>query len=210
MRLILASSSPRRRELISRLSPRFDVISPEIDETRRAGEPLVGYVRRLSRQKAEAVAQALGSSPALIIAADTIVILAADTIGIDDDGELLGKPTDAADARRMLQQLRGRAHEVITAFTLHQRGLRERIITRHERTVVHMREFSDAEIDAYVATGDPLDKAGSYAIQNEEFHPVARIEGSYSNVVGLPLEALELALRETGYPLRLTQSRSAD
>ena len=99
----------------------------------------------------------------------------------------------------MLRRLRGRAHDVITAFTLHRHGDGATVITRQERTVVRMRHFSDAEIDAYIETGDPLDKAGSYAIQNEAFHPVERIEGSYSNVVGLPLEALETALGEIGF-----------
>ena len=154
MRLILASSSPRRRELLSQLGLKFEVIKPDIDETRREGEDLVGYVRRLSREKAETVVQALSDSPALIISADTIVVLAADTVGVDEDGGLLGKPTDAADARRMLKRLRGRAHEVITAFTLNRHGQRPRVITRHERTIVHMRDFTDAEIDAYIKTGD--------------------------------------------------------
>ncbi len=199
MRLILASSSPRRRELLAKLNPRFEVIKPEIDESLRDGELLVDYVRRLSREKAEAVARTLDTAPALILAADTVVILAADTIGVDEAGDLLGKPTDAADARLMLLRLRGRAHEVITAFTLHRHDAGAAVITRHERTVVHMRHFSDAEIDAYIETGDPLDKAGSYAIQNEAFHPVERIEGSYSNVVGLPLEALEAALGEIDF-----------
>ena len=198
MRLILASSSPRRRELLCQLGLDFEIIKPEIDESRRAGEALVDYVRRLSREKAEAVVQALGAAPALVIPADTIVILAADTTGVDESGYLLGKPADAADARRMLTRLRGRAHDVITAFTLYRHGAGQRVITRHERTIVHMRDFSDAEIDAYIATGDPLDKAGGYAIQNEAFRPVARIEGSYSNVVGLPLEALRAAMNEIG------------
>ena len=198
MRLILASSSPRRRELLAKLNLQFEVIKPEIDESLGDGELLVDYVRRLSREKAEAVARTLDNSSALILAADTIVI-AADTIGVDEAGDLLGKPTDAADARRMLRRLRGRAHDVITAFTLHRHGAGATVITRQERTVVHMRHFSDAEIDAYIETGDPLDKAGSYAIQNEAFHPVERIEGSYSNVVGLPLEALKTALGEIGF-----------
>ncbi len=193
MRLILASSSPRRRELLAQLGLRFEIIQPDIDESRRADEELVGYADRLSREKAEAVARQLDSRPALIIAADTIVM---------DDGELLGKPADAADARRMLRQLRGRQHLVVTAFTLYQAGATARVITRHARTVVEMRDISDSEIDAYIASGAPLDKAGAYGIQNEEFRPVARIEGSYSNVVGLPLDKLQAALRELGYASR--------
>ena len=190
MRLILASSSPRRRELLAGLGLRFEIIKPDIDESRRAAEDLVEYAERLSREKAEAVARTLDETPALIISADTIVM---------DGGELLGKPADDGDARRMLRMLRGREHAVVTAFTLYRAGDAPRVITRHARTAVEMRAFSEAEIDAYVATGDPLDKAGAYGIQNEEFRPVARIEGSYSNVVGLPLEALKAALGDIGF-----------
>ena len=199
MRLILASSSPRRQELLSQLGPAFEIIKPDIDESHRQGEDLVRFVERLSREKAEAVVATLDRTPALIISADTIVVLAVDTIGIDEAGDLLGKPADAAEARRMLQRLRKRAHQVITAFTLYRQGSQPRVITRHVRTVVHMRDFTDDEIDAYIATGDPLDKAGAYAIQNEAFQPVERIEGSYSNVVGLPLAELKAALKEIGY-----------
>ena len=205
MRLILASSSPRRRELLSQCGLRFEIVKPDIDETRLPHEPLITYVERLSRQKAAAVAENFGAELALIIAADTIVVLAADSIGIDAEGELLGKPADAADARAMLRRLRGRAHQVITAFTLHMHAQPARIITRHVRTRVHMRDFTNAEIDVYVASGDPLDKAGSYAIQNEAFHPVARIEGSYSNVVGLPMEAVSAAFAEIGWPITKTE-----
>ena len=205
MRLILASSSPRRQELLTQLGLRFEIIKPEIDESRLDGENLIEYAERLSREKAEAVVNALDSSPTLVISADTIVILAADTIGVDQDGELLGKPADAADARRMLQNLRNRAHQVITAFTVYLKAQPPRVITRHAETAVHMRDYSDAEIDAYIASGDPFDKAGGYAIQNEAFHPVARIEGSYSNVVGLPLDELQAALREVGCPAEQLQ-----
>ena len=190
MRLILASSSPRRRELLAGLDLRFEIIKPDIDESRRAAEDLVEYAERLSREKAEAVARTLDERPALVISADTIVM---------DGGELLGKPADDGDARRMLRTLRGREHEVVTAFTLFRAGDTPRTITRHARTAVEMRAFSEAEIDAYVATGDPLDKAGAYGIQNEAFRPVARIEGSYSNVVGLPLDELKAALGDIGF-----------
>ncbi len=188
MRLILASSSPRRQELLRQLFSGFEVIKPEINEARLTGEALVAYAERLSREKAAAVAKTLDGSPALIIAADTIVI--------DHEGDLLGKPADAADARRMLRHLRGRAHQVVTAFTLRQTANPPRKITRYARTTVYMRDYSDAEIDAYIASGDPFDKAGGYAIQHEAFHPVASIEGSYSNVVGLPLDELREVLKE--------------
>ena len=187
MRVILASSSPRRRELLAQLGLRFDIIKPNIDETRRPAEDLVDYAERLSREKAEAVARLLDARPALIISADTIVL---------DGDELLGKPADNADARRMLRQLRNRGHVVVTAFTLYRAGAAPRVSTCHARTVVEMRDLSDAEIEAYIASGDPLDKAGAYGIQNEEFRPVAGFDGSYSNVVGMPLDELRTALKD--------------
>ena len=204
MRLILASSSPRRRELLAQLGLQFEVIKPAIDESRLRGEAPVAYAERLSREKAEAVARSLAAPPALIISADTIVILPAGADNADDDGELLGKPRDAAQARDMLVRLRNRAHYVVTAFTLRLVSPRPRIITRHARTIVRMRDYSDDEIDAYIASGDPFDKAGAYAIQNEAFHPVARVEGSYSNVVGLPLDELRAALEAIDCELPLT------
>ena len=192
MRLILASSSPRRQELLRQLVSDFEVMAPAIDEARRQGEALFAYAERLSRQKAAAVARKLGAAPALIIAADTIVI--------DHEGALLGKPADAADARRMLRHLRGRAHLVLTAFTLRRTANPPRALSGHARTKVFMRAYSDGEIDGYIASGDPFDKAGGYAIQNEAFRPVARIDGSYSNVVGLPLEDVKSALTALGFP----------
>lgn len=188
MRIILASSSPRRQELLSQLGLGFEVIKPDIDESRRADEHVVEYAERLSREKAAAVMSSLDDSPCIVIAADTIVI--------DHEGALLGKPADAADARYMLRHLRARAHHVVTAFTVRRNSQPPQAYTGHARTAVYMRDFTDAEIDAYIASGDPFDKAGGYAIQNESFHPVARIEGSFSNVVGLPLDELQQALNE--------------
>jgi MAF protein len=206
---ILASSSPRRRELLSSLGIDFIVVKPQVDETRHPGEPPLDYVARLSRDKAIDVAARL-DEPAAVLAADTVVILGADTLGVDEHGEILGKPVDADDARDMLRRLRGRTHQVCTALTLVQVsdvGTRYIVslqtpITRITRTDVTMRDYSDAEIEAYIATGDPFDKAGSYAIQHPEFNPVATIEGSYTNVVGLPLETLRDMLAEIGWPVR--------
>lgn len=196
MRLILASSSPRRRDLLASLGLTFDIIKPEIDETQHPGEDPYTFVQRLSREKAAAVAAKI-EAPATILAADTIV-LAADTIGVDAAGDILGKPVDADDARAMLRRLRGREHIVCTAFTLHHRPADDsddsQIITEAVKTRVTMRRYTDAEIDAYIASGDPFDKAGSYAIQNEAFAPVAHIDGDYNNVVGLPLDAVRAAL----------------
>ncbi len=196
---ILASSSPRRRELLASLGIAFTVVKPEIDETQHPGEASLDYVRRLSQQKAAHVAAHL-PPPAAVLAADTVVILAADTLGVD--GEILGKPVDAEDARQMLKRLRGRVHQVYTALTLLvlDHGNARQEMTNVTRTDVYMRDYSDADIEAYIATGDPFDKAGSYAIQHEEFHPVERIEGSYTNVVGLPLETLHAMLAEIGWP----------
>ena len=188
MRIILASSSPRRQQLLRELGLPFAVVKPDIDESRCCGEALQDYVARLSREKAAATT--LDDVPALVIAADTIVI--------DHEGELLGKPADAVDARRMLRRLRNRQHAVVTAFTLLYSCDPPRTITRRVRTAVTMRDYSDTEIDAYIASGDPFDKAGGYAIQDETFHPVASIVGSYSNVVGLPLDELKENLSEFG------------
>lgn len=201
---ILASSSPRRRELLASLGVDFTIYKPEIDEYKRTDETPQAYVERLSIEKAEAVAGQLAAAdqlggPALILAADTVVILAADTIGIETNGELLEKPRDADDARHMLRRLRGRAHLVVTAITLLRLGHPTKMLTRATSTTVHMRDYADDEIEAYIATGDPFDKAGSYAIQHEGFHPVDHIEGSYSNVVGLPLETLRAALADIGW-----------
>ena len=201
---ILASSSPRRRELLASLGVDFEIVKPQIDETQRPGEAPLDYVARLSREKAAAVAARL-AEPAAVLAADTVVILGADTLGVDDRGDILGKPVDAEDARAMLRRLRGRTHQVCTALTLIYMNARARPalpLTTITRTDVTMRAYTDDEIEAYIASGDPFDKAGSYAIQHAEFNPVARIDGSYTNVVGLPLETLRQMLAQIGYPVR--------
>lgn len=198
MRFILASSSPRRRDIISDMIESFEIIKPDIDETQHADEPPLRYVTRLSYEKAQAVANQL-TDEATILSADTVVILSADTIGIEASGEILGKPIDADDAKAILQRLRNRPHFVFTAFTL-MRG--DYSVTEIVSTKVHMRDYSDAEIDAYIATGDPFDKAGSYAIQHEDFHPVAKIEGSYQNVVGLPADAVRQELIRAGVTVK--------
>ncbi|MCB9450575.1 MAG: septum formation protein Maf [Anaerolineaceae bacterium] len=202
-RLILASSSPRRRELLTGLNIPFSIIKPEVDETQHAGEAPLDYVRRLSQEKAAAVATTL-TLPGAVLAADTVVILGADTLGIDAQGEILGKPVDATDARQMLRRLRGRVHRVCTALTLMEIGdgaVEHDSVTRVTCTDVTMRDYSDAEIDAYIATGDPFDKAGSYAIQHVTFAPVAHVDGSYTNVVGLPVETLREMLAAMGWPI---------
>ena len=204
MRLILASSSPRRRALIASLGQYFDIMKPDIDEDIRRGEPPLDYVSRLSREKAAAVLTQLSGTDDpeaggfVVLAADTIV-LAADTIGIEQDGGLLGKPRDADEAWDMLKRLRDRPHEVHTAFALHRSADEHPVWTERVRTVVTMRPYSDEEIAAYIASGDPFDKAGGYAIQHPGFHPVAQIDGCYNNVVGLPLCRVKTALASIGW-----------
>jgi septum formation protein len=163
--LILASRSPRRAELLTAAGIPFTVSTVDIDETPQSGEAPLDYVRRMAREKAAAV------SGDLVLAADTIVVV---------DGEILGKPNDRADAIRMLRQLSGREHEVITAVCL--RGF-----VHHEITRVRFTPMSEAEITGYVDSGEPLDKAGAYGIQGIASRYVESIEGSYSNVVGLPV-----------------------
>lgn len=185
---ILASGSPRRRELLTSLGIVFTVIKPDIDETEQSGEDPVTYVRRLSREKADAVAARL-NEPAAILAADTTVI---------HDGRILGKPATADEARAMLFELRGTGHTVCTALTLQRTDSPLRTRTEHTLTTVVMRPYTDAEIEAYIASGDPFDKAGGYAIQHTGFAPAARIEGSQTNVVGLPVETLRVMLADFG------------
>jgi septum formation protein len=186
---ILASSSPRRRELLDSLGISFEVNTPDIDETQKDDEKPEDYVQRLSKAKALAVVKQV-KAPALILAADTIVI---------DGTTILGKPADAAEARQMLQQLRSRTHRVCTAITLHKLGDKTKTITKMDSTEVQMRAYTDDEIESYIQSGDPFDKAGGYAIQDEKFIPVVRIDGSYSSVMGLPLELLQTALKEIGW-----------
>jgi MAF protein len=186
---ILASTSPRRRELIKLFGIDFRFLSVEVDESPQPGEPPDELVRRLSRAKAEISLRSDAVPSATIVGADTDVSF---------DGTILGKPRDAADAARMLALLRGRAHTVYSGITV-ARG--ERQITQVVPTTVWMRNYSDSDVAAYVATGDSLDKAAAYAIQHDQFRPVDRIEGCYANVMGLPLCHLYLALEAFGVEL---------
>src|SRR5690349_12313353 len=146
---VLASSSPRRRELFGTLGIPYTILKPDIDESQHTGEAPLDYVTRLSREKAMQVVKHLSKSSA-VLAADTVVILSADTMGIDGQGVILGKPVDAADARDMLQRLRGRVHQVCTAMTLMvlNEGEVQSNTTQITRTDVLMRDYSDAEIEA--------------------------------------------------------------
>lgn len=198
--LILASQSPRRRQLLALLGYPFEVIVSGVDEDIHLQAGPVTYVLRTAQQKAEAVAQMIpappGATPPIIIAADTTVAL---------DGAILGKPADDDEARRMLLALRGRTHDVHTGLCLVEAGGGREVAAVHS-TVVTMRDYSAAEIDAYVASGDPQDKAGAYAIQYASFSPVATLDGCYLNVVGLSLCGLLLLLREQGVPCRASRA----
>jgi MAF protein len=185
-RIVLASASPRRRELLSSMGIAFEVVSSDIDEASVPGESPPGLARRLSLAKALAVARCL--SNALVIAADTLVVI---------DGEMLGKPTDQSMAFEMLSRLRGREHRVYSGLALVDARTGRRC-TQVAMTPVMMRDYTEDEIRAYVDTGDPLDKAGAYAIQYPAFDPVAQIDGCYANVMGLPMCHLYRALRHGG------------
>jgi len=201
VRLILASGSPRRAELLRAAGFSFEIVVPEVDETRRDGEPAEEYVRRVSLDKSSA---ALGSvradhgnanpagverNPDVIVAADTVVVV---------DGDVLGKPRDDPDAASMLRRLSGRWHEVMTGVSVRS-GFWETgsvAITR-----VQFAELTESDIDWYVTSGETVDKAGAYAIQGLASRFIPRIEGSYANVVGLPIALVQELLKrfERGY-----------
>jgi len=184
MKLVLASASPRRRELLETIGLGFEVRPLDLDEGALAGTlPPMEAATAVAAAKARAVQAAPGT---VVLAADTMVVV---------DGEMLGKPTDTADAGRMLRKLRGRQHTVVTAVTV--RGAEAEWTAALESTV-RMRDYADHEVDAYVAGGGGLDKAGAYGIQDEGFLPVEAIEGCYCNVMGLPLWTAYRLLREAG------------
>ena len=183
--LYLASQSPRRQELLGKTGLPFTVRPADIDETMDPSLPPEQEVQRVSAEKARAAAQGLPAG-STVLAADTIVVL---------DGQVLGKPRDAADAARMLRALSGRAHRVLTAITL----LRDGTLLSHLAcTRVRFRPLSEGEIAAYVASGEPLDKAGAYGIQGGAALFCEGIEGDYYNVMGLPLCALTKLLAQLG------------
>jgi septum formation protein len=186
MRLILASASPRRMELLRDAGYAFDVEPAHVDESGLAGEPPPAYVLRVAALKARAIAARI--SDAIVLAADTIVVV---------DGEMLAKPADDDDARRMLGLLSGRAHDVLTGVVVVRDGRESSAI---EATGVRFRPLKAAEIDWYVATGEPHDKAGAYGVQGLASRFVEAVAGSYSNVVGLPVGAVRRLLDAAGLP----------
>lgn len=185
--LILASASPRRRELLTQAGFSFTVHPAHLAEDPLPAEDPIAYVTRLAREKAESVFTQLSSPksapPPIVLGADTTVTI---------DKQILAKPTDPADARSMLRQLSGRTHHVITGVAVVTTGFTQ---VAAEVTAVRFLSLSDLEIESYIATGEPMDKAGAYAIQGRAARWIPRVEGCYFNVVGLPL-ALVTALLE--------------
>ncbi len=217
--ILLASQSPRRRELLTLLGIPFEASVPNVVETPQANEAPADLVARLSQAKAHAACAEMNTPDAIttsdtLVASDAITtsdtLVASDAITISDaiiiacdtivvlDGELMGKPRDAVEASAMLHRLREQpSHTVYSALTLLQPAT-GRSLTDVAQTQLTMRSYSDAEIATYVASGDPLDKAGAYAIQHPGFHPVAALQGCYANVIGLPLCHLTRCLRALG------------
>jgi len=180
--IILASRSPRRRDLLGLLGRTFRIVEPTHEEQRQPGEHAADYALRNAREKARSVLPHAGPGRFLVIGADTIVVL---------DERILEKPHDTAHARAMLRALSGRTHEVTTGLALLTPAGEHCVAVR---TAVTFRALSEAEIEAYIATGEPFDKAGAYGIQGHAAHMVTEIHGSYTNVVGLPLAEVAKAL----------------
>jgi septum formation protein len=191
--LILASGSPRRYELLSQAGLTFTVVAASINEDLMPNESAAAYVQRLAEEKAQAVWNAHSSSanpddPLIVVGADTCVVC---------DGHILGKPVDTADARRMLELLSGRTHAVLTGLAV---VTANRIVRDLEITQVTFNCLNDAEIAQYITSGEPLDKAGAYAIQGYAARWIPRIEGCYFNVVGLPIARTIAMLAEAQAP----------
>ncbi|HEY7254202.1 MAG TPA: Maf family protein [Methylomirabilota bacterium] len=187
----MASASPRRRELLGRLGIPFEILASHIPEEHPALSPALA-IAAVALAKARAVAAGLDRAPAVILGADTEVVL---------DGRLLGKPRDRADAARMLRELRGREHEVITGLALVELdapGAPSRQETTSVTSRVRMGDYDEAAIEAYVATGEPLDKAGAYAVQGLGGQLVVGVVGCFTNVVGLPLTTTRALLERRG------------
>jgi septum formation protein len=189
-KVILASSSPRRAEVLRNAGIEFEVRPADINETRHPGEPASGYVQRLALEKARAAVNTETS-------ADNFIAIGADTVVVNG-GEILLKPNSPDDARRMLRQLSGAVHEVHTGLAVIRMPQKVESVIE-EVTSVQFAQLSDAEIDAYIATGEPFDKAGAYGIQSLGGRYVSRVEGCYFNVMGMPLARLWATLKEFGW-----------
>lgn len=188
-KLTLASASPRRAEILSTLGVDYEVVAPNVVEEQLDGEAPADFVTRAARLKVENVAERVTSG--LIVGADTVVVI---------DGKPLGKPKSADEAREMLRGLSGRWHAVMTGVAVLDADSGKQV-SDHDKTLVRFRDLDAEEIDEYVATGEPLDKAGAYGIQGRGMLFVDEIAGSYHNVVGLPAALLQRLLRRLGSPL---------
>ena len=191
MRVVLASASPRRAELLRAAGLTFETLAVDVDEALRPGEASKPYVLRLASEKAARAQQLLKGPPEAGHHDPEVIVIGADT-GVVIDGEILGKPADDRDAERMLRRLSGRRHEVMTGVSV-RRGSVE--LDRVEVTAVYVNTLTDEDIAWYVASGEGRDKAGSYAIQGLASRFIPRIEGSYPNGVGLPVESVFEMLR---------------
>ncbi|MEW5869016.1 MAG: Maf family protein [Chloroflexota bacterium] len=204
--LILASNSPRRKQLMTLAGWDFAVVPAQIDEAVLPGELPAAYVLRLARAKASAAREkmAVAQDGDLVVAADTAVVDAHTQADGKTRFTILGKPADAAQAEDMLRSLRGRMHQVYTAVAVSPVRADEqapvKMVSEVSVSDVYMREYSDQELLVYIASGDPMDKAGAYAIQHPGFRPVERLEGCYANVMGLPLCSLARLLALFGVP----------
>jgi septum formation protein len=185
-KIILASKSPRRKTLLEGLGISFEVCPADVDESVRQGEKPGEHTLRLAREKAEKAAG--GGKEGVYVGADTVVVI---------DNTILGKPSDRAEAEKMLERLSGRTHTVVTGFSVLD-TLSGRRIERAVESRVTIKNMIEKEIENYLSTGEPLDKAGAYAIQGIGSFMVENVEGSYTNVVGLPIDELREALRELG------------
>jgi septum formation protein len=196
--LVLGSGSPRRREIISALGLPFQVLAADIDEARRPGEAPLAYLTRIADEKLAAVRVRLGDAPhAAVLVADTTVVI---------DGDVLGKPNDVEDAARLFSRIAGRVHSVYTRYAIGRFGEAGASTARTVETQVHIRAADAAEIRAYAATGEGLDKAGAYAAQGIGSFFIERVVGSYSNVVGLPACEVLGDLRSLGLVAELAFS----
>jgi septum formation protein len=189
-KLVLASSSPRRAEILNAVGWPHETMVAGIDESRAPGEDAIAYVQRLAQEKAEAVVAKLERG--LVLGADTVVVV---------NDEILGQPRDDDDARRMLKLLSGKWHEVLTGVALIRVGVEPKTLVDYERTKVRFAELSADEIEWYVGTGEPKGKAGAYAVQGSAAVLIEEIEGEYFNIVGLPIR-LVYELVQQGFPTK--------
>ena len=191
--IILASASPRRRELFTLFKLPYRCVSADLDENQLPYESPIDYVTRLALEKGKAV-----QTEALVLSADTIVVC---------EGEVLGKPANDQEAREMLGRMRGKPHSVLTALALRQKSSRL-LLQDICLTQVLMRSYSDSDIESYIQSDDYRDKAGGYAIQHKDFHPVAAVQGCYANVMGLPLCNLACLLQKAGITVEVDISEA--